>query len=623
MTITENASQLFELVVDGQSRIDAIYQADRIIPLDARFERTGAWAGVSELVEEAYLDLLKSGRHDILDAHNYELYRVLLDYRSAIGLKYACLTETAVGEERTRNFPLDRAYRIIHGLVGLIAQWRALDGTQRPWVLIVRHFNQAQHLATRFFLELARRLTHRHHLLVFVEASSDYACSAHATSRIELRPTPTLAATMRLQKTTDHRISDQERIHIERTATPTMECWERIYVPLLTYYRHKGDALSAANVALRAICLYNHYGYYYEASSFVDAVIPYFDQLVGDDEEARWNYTGNIFQGLVTTGREHEALQFVAGFATPHLRKPVLLAKMHYLLAMVYVRYLKPHDIDAAERHILQAIDELERAKPAIPREEYTFLRVFLRNGLAFVRVRQGQMREALELCESGFQLLTTELGDEQHRLHRSVLLYNAAQVYLLLGRRDEALHAYRESIAMDPYYSEYYNEAANIFQGLEDYQTALEFYDQAIKYSAPYPEVYFNKAVCLSRQARWSEALECFACSEALNPEQPELYVMRAEIREELGQESEALKDYCTAITLAPDSITARVNRAVLHYSRGALAQALRDMDYVISIDPDEPSHYTNRAAIYEAMERLDLSWRDHQSAASCRLGA
>jgi tetratricopeptide (TPR) repeat protein len=623
MTIIENASQLFELVVDGQSRIEEIHHADRIMQLDARFERKGVWAGVSELVEEAYLDLLKSGRHDILDPHNYELYRVLPDYRSAIGLKYGCLTDTAIGEEKTRNFPLDRAYRIVHGLVGLIAEWRSLYGHQRPWVLIVRHFNQAQYLATRFFVELARRLTHRHRLLVFVEASSDYAGSVHATSSSELRPAKTLAATIRLQKTTDHRISDQERIRIERNATPTMECWERIYVPLLAYYRHKGDALSAAKVALRAICLYNHHGYYYESSSFVDAVIPYFNQVVGDDEDARWNYTGNIFQGLVTTGREREALQFVEGFAKPYLSKPVLLAKMHYLLAMVYVRYLKPHDIGAAERHILHAIDNLETAKLLIPREEYTFLRVFLGNGLAFVRVRQERMREALDLCESGFKLLTTELGDEKHRLHRSVLLYNAAQVYLLLGRRDEALSAYRESIAMDPYYSEYYNEAANIFQALEDYQTALEFYDQAIKYSAPYPEVYFNKAVCLSRQERWSEALECFAYSEALNPEQPELYLMHAEILEELGHESEALKDYCTAIKLAPDSITARVNRAVLHYSRGEFAQALSDMDYVIRINPDEPSHYENRAAIYEAMDRLDLSRRDHQSAASCRLGA
>ena len=581
--------------------------ADRIICLDARFERAGVWSGVSELLEEACRDVDRWGWRKLFDSYNYELHMALPDRRAEIPLKYACLTDAAIGAERTRNFPLDRAFRIVNGLVSFVQSWKSLYESQ-SWSVVVRNFSSAQYLANRFFMELARRLDGRN-ITVYVEMSTALpgVAMCDVTDQIERLNLPHVEQTL---------LTDAKCALLESAATNTMDCWERIYPALLAYYRDRHDELGAARVALRAICLYNHYGYYHESSSFAATVLPHFDALVGDDENARWNYIGNIFQGLVTTGQEQEALRLVEEHAVHRLTQPVLRAKMHYLLAMIYARYLKPHDIDAAEHHILAAVDELEAAKPTLAAHEHAFLRVFIHNGLAFVRVRQKRMQEALDLCEAGFEFLSAELGDDKHRLHRSVLLYNCAQVYVFLGKHEQALAAYEQAMAMDPYYSEYYNESANLLQQLGRYRAAIVNYEKAIRYSAPYPEVYYNKAVCHSRMGQLDLALEAFAYSEELNPLQPELYLLRAEVFDELCRTDDAYGDYCKAIELTPDSITARVNRAVLCYARADFAQALADMNHAIAVDPGETSHYENRAAIYEALGHLEFAEVDRRTA-------
>ena len=235
-----------------------------------------------------------------------------------------------------------------------------------------------------------------------------------------------------------------------------------------------------------------------------------------------------------------------------------------------------------------------------------------LENGLALLRVRQGWKEEAIRLCQAGYELLTRELGPEKHQLHRSVLQYNTAQVYTMMGDLETALRYYGYAIQMDPNYSEYYNDVGNIYQRQGRFDEALTSYETAIQLSPPYPEVYFNRGICFARKQKWQTALENCEHSLELNPHQPDAHVLRAEICEQLGN----VASYNRAIELAPESVVARVNKAVLLFDQGRFDSALTEMNDVIALEEFEPSHYENRSVIHEKIGRWDLS-RDDQKRA------
>ena len=596
----------------------------RIIRVDGDFSRTGTWTGVSEIIEQAYLSLRARGESTLIERHDYALNRALPAYRTELLPKYYTLTDSTQDAERTRNFPLDRAYRLINSLVEVTLAWKRHEDPQRRWRIVVERFDLAQHLASRYFAELARRGTGHDGFEVVVETAM------HADAMA--RRMPWMATSDVLPEDTElgspvpppPALEEDDVDRIGRTLlSDDFESWERLYPALLRYFRGTGDVVRAADVSIHALCLCNHYGYYHEAASFADGVLAQLDALVGDNQALRWNYLGNLFTGLVTTGREQDTLQILLDHAEPRISLDEYRARMHYLLSMIFLRFLKTPDMAASEHHLMEALASIEACRHTSREADYLFLRVFINNGLAFLRVRQGRHVEAMELCRTGYGLLTDALGEEKHRLHRSVLQYNIAQVYAMLGENDNALAYYQHAMEMDPHYSEYYNEAGNLLQRSERFAEAEALYDRAIEFSAPYPEVHFNKGICALNLGRTEEATANFARSLELNPLQPDVYALRAELLADAGDVEAALRDYDTALALAPNLVAARVNRAVLHYEAGRFEAALADMDRAIALEPQQPDHYLNRAEIHKAMAQRDLYQRDLAAAEACREAA
>ena len=206
--------------------------------------------------------------------------------------------------------------------------------------------------------------------------------------------------------------------------------------------RFRGDGLAAARVALKMLMIYNRSAYYHEATSFIDVILPHFATLAGSDENRRMLYVSELNSCLVMIGDQARSLQLITELAVPYLTKPALRANVNYILAMHHLRFAKVADMALAERHILQAVAQIGPVEDEPGSHEARFQKVFIDNGLAFLRVRQGRHQEALDLCQNGYDALTAEVGEEHHLLHRSVLQYNTAQVYGMIGRA-ERIHWY------------------------------------------------------------------------------------------------------------------------------------------------------------------------------------
>ena len=588
--------------------------ADRVFELDARFETGGTWAGVSDLIEAAYLGLLEIGETATITRYDYELYMALPQYRDRIRPRYLCLTDTATGIERTRFYPIERSYRVVHGLVGLVLHWKRALADQQRWCVIVRNFDHAQHLAVRFFGELARRATPDSGIDIIAQTDGDASTVASRLPGMRVMHGATTSALI------DVATADALAKAISVGGDTAVE----INFPrLLQYHRNRKDHFTVAQLAFKVLAVYNRRGYYHEAKSLLPVIMPYFDELVGDDQAKRMSFVSEINSCLVASGDGDQALQTVQALAAPHISKPHLLANLNYIFAMHHLRYLEAKDTETAEHYIILAKENLRAADDQPMEGEHAFLKAFIDNGLAFLRVRQKRHQEALDLCRTAYKSVTDALGESRHLLHRSVLQYNMAQVHVILGQLEQGLDCYRTAIAMDPFYAEYYAESGSILEQLGRDAEAIDHYQQALDYSPPYPGVYLRKAICHSRQQEWSDALDCSAICLELTPDQPDLHAARAEIYTELGQVEAAIAEYDRAIALTDDSIAMCVNRAVLHYNNGAYELALADMNDVIARDPQNPDHYENRAAIYQAIDRQDLYQRDLGMAELCKEAA
>ncbi len=578
--------------------------AERVFQIDADFGTGGTWAGISDLIEAAYLDLLEIGETATITRHDYELYMALPHFRDRIYPRYFCLTDTATGIERTRFYPMERAYRLVHGLVGIVLEWKQATDDQRQWLIVVRNFDHAQHLAVRFLAELARRAASDSRIDVVIQTDRD--TSAMASFPPDMKAIP---RDVQLSVITSPPIDAATAEVIAASDDTVLE----LHFPrLLQYYRDRQNSFAAAQLALRVLAVYNRRGYYHEAKSLLPTILPHFDLLVDGDQSKRMNSVSEINSCLVASGDGEQALRTVRALTDQYITEPHLLANINYIFAMHHLRYLDAKDTESAEHCLLLAKDYLRTLDDHPTAGEHAFLKAFIDNGLAFLRIRQKRHQEAFDLCRLAYESVTHDLGESRHLLHRSVLQYNMAQVHVMLGQLEEALECYRAAIAMDPFYAEYHAESGSILEQLGRDADAIDQYTQALEYSPPYPGVYLRKATCHARREEWQDALTCSGICLELTPDQPELHAARAEIFAELGQTDAALAEYDRAIAMTDDSVAMRVNRAVLHYNNGAYEQALADMDEVIARDSQNPNHYENRAAIYQAIDRQDLHQRD-----------
>jgi tetratricopeptide (TPR) repeat protein len=349
---------------------------------------------------------------------------------------------------------------------------------------------------------------------------------------------------------------------------------------------------------------WNHEGYYEDAlrhAGEVHASLP--REGAGPHFLSRWGVISAVFYAYIINGRAADGLALLEE-TLPSLGEPRDRARALYQMSMLHARYLPERDLAQAEAYLRAAMDEVER-DTAPGGDDRHFMRVFLDNGLALVRHRQGRAADAVSLTRDGFDHLEANLADGRHQLHRSVLLYNAAQVFASTGAIDEALRGYSAAIAMDPFYSEYYNERGSLYLRAGRHAEAMDDYLRAIEFASPYPEVWVNLGQCHALLGRWADACAAYERAVDLDPGRFLAHVGLARALAALGEPARAVAAYDAALALDPAHPLLYANRAALHFGLGDAGAALADLDRAIEGEPGNAALLRNRALALRALGR------------------
>ena len=573
------------------------------------FDEGGVWAGLQEILQ-SIVPSFQQRAPELLAKHSYELYLAAPALYQQLQTSHLSLTDIARGEEHVRNYATDRAYRSPHGIIDLLEEWYILD-ERRPMVIVCDQYDRASPFVQYFFSQLMRRRRQQLQLTLLlavapgqgIELVSQYA-PEHCFGLIQLPLPADTSIPMSREQVLQaaHELEqqiEQDEI-IANAATPR----------LISLLEQSGQGNQALRWKIRAASRFNHLGLYKASFRYCEEIDANLDLLRDDDLQTYLMAILTIYFCYVPLGYIDRALHILTEHVTDQIQAQPFLTQRYYLIAMLHARFLPRRDL-------ARAVDYLERglhliAEADVPEGVRYFYTVFLNNGLAYIRVQQKRPQEAIALCSEGLALLDKHLAPDEHRLHRSVLLYNIAQVYSATRQFDAALAAFGATMKMDPYYSEYYNDRGNTYLAMGRLQEAEQDYLQAIELSPPYPEVWINLGQCYREMARVEDAISAYTRALDLNHEAALPLAARAEMYAECGHWDQALADYDASLHYEPQQPLVLAARAVAHYEIGQVEQAVADLDAAITLSPENPVFYQNRAMALSDLGRTQEAVED-----------
>ncbi|NOK63072.1 MAG: Tetratricopeptide (TPR) repeat [Chloroflexi bacterium AL-W] len=571
-------------------------------------EEDGPWAGLNSFLR-AIFPQIATEVPQIIQHHAYELAMVLPELRATIEVQNPTLTDLSSDTERTRNWPADRAYRIVHGLIDLIDTWAELNNGIRL-VIACDDFHHAGALVRLFFVELLRRRGKQHAMTLIVATDAPQSIDIQQQFATEA-----IAHIIRADLPADESVTP-DPIEMQQAAEALMSevgndaIKLEMYVPrIIRYWLASNTPEKALPYQVEALSIYNTRGMYADAVVYGEAAMEQTKQHHPDDIHKIFHISIKLCTSYFGLRHSHKAFPLI-NEALERSTAPGYKVPFTYYMAMLYARYLPERDLTKAEEYLDMGLTAIEQTD--LPAHEKFFQTAFNRNGLALLRHFQQRYDEAIGLCKTCIEKLDRHLSPDEHKLHRSVLLYNIAQVYVAMEHYDEAITYYTSAMEMDPNYSEYYNERGNIYLTREQYDLAVADYTTAIALSPPYAEVWTNIGQCYRLMGQLQDAVAAYSMALDLEPQQSLALFGRAEAWEALQQEDAARNDYDTLLTIDPTHVQALTRKAIYAYEDGNLSMALQTLNAALEHHTDVTELYWNRATVFKDLGRFAEAARD-----------
>ena len=190
---------------------------------------------------------------------------------------------------------------------------------------------------------------------------------------------------------------------------------------------------------------------------------------------------------------------------------------------------------------------------------------------------------------------------------------YNRGVTYQNLGRYDEALADYGQTIRLNPQYAAAYVNRGNTCKNLGRIDEALADYGQAIRLNPELAQAYNNRGHTYKNLGRIDEALADLNKAIQINPQLAQAYVNRGSTYSDMSRYDEALNDYGRVIRLNPSDAEVYNSRGSTYYHLGRYDEALNDYGHAIRLNPDFAEAYNNRGNTYRKMGRYDEALNDY----------
>ena len=182
------------------------------------------------------------------------------------------------------------------------------------------------------------------------------------------------------------------------------------------------------------------------------------------------------------------------------------------------------------------------------------------------------------------------------------------------LGRCEEAMNCYRQTLRLDPNSAPACVNLANLCSAAGALDEAMSLLNRAIQLRPNFAEAHVNLASGLLRQRKFAEARIAIERAIRLKPDLPESYNDLGILQTEQGEYAAAAASFRRALALRSENADAIYNLGIALLKQKMVRPAIEQFDQALRMRPDFAEAHDNRSAALLLNEDYEQGWAEYE---------
>ncbi len=221
-------------------------------------------------------------------------------------------------------------------------------------------------------------------------------------------------------------------------------------------------------------------------------------------------------------------------------------------------------------------------------------------NELPWFHQRMGEIYLVLGRVEEALKSFRTMalLEPENKEIH-----FFIGNCFCILKRYGEAIKAYEKSLELDPDNPYTHDNMANAWEELKLYNESLRLRKKAASLKPDDAFIQCNMGNTLYKLGLKDEAMEVYKNSACLDPKYPDVYYYMGNCLCSMENYKQAIQAYSMALDLNPNFIDVLNNMGNAYFDIGKLDEALSHYQKARELDPQNPEVLNNLGDLYSIL--------------------
>ena len=200
-----------------------------------------------------------------------------------------------------------------------------------------------------------------------------------------------------------------------------------------------------------------------------------------------------------------------------------------------------------------------------------------------------GNLSEAEQRTERFSEAVAHSLDATSLSPNTADVWNERAQIYIALGDYEQAIQTYQESLALDDEYIQTHLALAELYKLQAEWDKAEEAYEQAIQANPRSLQPHLRLGQLYIQQKEWDKAVTAFQQALELKSNSAEAYSGIGYVYTQLGDVEAALQAYRKATELAPGDFNNHKNLAILYQQLGQTDNAITEATEALALAPED----------------------------------